>query len=383
MGPGGNLGAFCFAKLYFAMGLRDFKVCLRKRFEMVVNALLEVGRRLIWPRDAGAFRLWLALVVVLHHITRIEIGKAPVLVFFALSGFWVHRVWHQRYSTTHQPWLTFWVSRWWRIAPVFVLASVLGLAAHYATGNKEWPLIVASAPYQAMAGFTLVGYAQLVTRPVGPAWSLDIEMQFYLVAPLLIMTVRRASALTVIVLGCALFIAAMTLGAGVTLPSFLIFFLCGLVAAAHDWRVDQRTADGLFALAIGLVGLALALKAGDCISENGAYAPLFNLLVGLLALPFALTTVSRRSDPFDRMLGDQSYLAYLLHWPAIIVIRNAGLSGEAFAWLELGAGMATILLCLAAWRWYDRPLDRARANWVLRRADPALRKRDDKGAFFA
>lgn len=356
--------------------------------------LLSLLCRLALPTGSGAFRLWLALVVVGHHVSRIEIGKAPVLVFFALSGFWVHGVWQERYRRAPLAWASFVLSRWWRMAPVFMLASGLSLAAHGWLGTPDWPLIRESLVAQLGAGISILGYAQLVTRPVGPAWSLDIEIQFYLAAPLLGWLVRRAPAGAVLGVGGLVWLVALASGAGVVLPSFLVFFLLGMVAAEHDWQAPARVGPVGMVMAVGLVGLALLSPwRVALVGEGGDYAALFNLLLGLLVLPFALGTVRRPPDSFDRAMGDHSYLIYLLHWPAIIVLRHGG-SAIGFdrvgQWGLAVAVMAVsvVVLCQLVWRWLDRPSERARGAWLQailrgRASEPAVRKEDDRRHFLA
>jgi peptidoglycan/LPS O-acetylase OafA/YrhL len=326
-------------------------------------------RRLAWPSDPGAFRLWLALLIVVHHLTRLEIGKAPVLVFFVLSGFWVHRVWHDRYRHARQPWLTFVVSRWWRIAPLLVLATPLAIAMQVLTGDHDLAIVAQTPLAHILAPFAVLGYAQLPTRPVGPAWSLDIEMQFYLVAPLLIALVARLRTAVVLTLGFLVFEWSLVAHHGVVLTSFLPWFLIGMVAAAQQWRPSETMATASMALALALFAAILvtpSLRATYLDRDAPEYVTL-NLLLGALLIPFALATVTGlpRPDRADAMLADQSYLVYMLHWPAITLFRHIpwatpfAATAGAFALMGL-----VVALSLLVWHGYDRPLDRARKRWV-------------------
>ncbi len=338
---------------------------------------MNLLRRLLWPADPGAFRLWLAMVVVAHHLTRVEIGKAPVLVFFALSGFWVQRVWHRQYALVPLPWPTFVISRWWRIAPLLVLSGLLSVAAMMAMRHPEWPLVTASLGRQALSGVMVLGYAHLPTRPVGPAWSLDIEMQFYLAAPLLLVAVRRCSA-PLAMLG-AVVVAELSLwaGQGVVLSAFLPWFVAGLLAAQHGWKVPRRAADASLALTLALFALALlspwrALLLG----ANGAHYAWFNMLLAVLVLPFALAGVRRRGDRIDAAMADHSYLVYLLHWPAILLWRGVEWPSQTARWVALGGlTLAVALACLVVWYALDRPLQAARRRWVAGAAPLAPRAR--------
>ncbi|MEY2944262.1 MAG: hypothetical protein RLY97_2276 [Pseudomonadota bacterium] len=327
-------------------------------------SLLGLLKRLAYPQDAGAFRLWLALMVVVHHLCRWEFGKAPVLVFFALSGYWVQRVWTGQYSQTSAAWLTFAISRWWRIAPVMILASVASIAVLWKTQDREWALVLQMPWRQAVSAVTVLSYAQLNTRPVGPAWSLDIEMQFYLAAPMLAIAVRRM-AWPVVVLGGVLVMEwALVTGHGVVLTSFLPWFLVGMVAADRGWKVSAAAARISFAVPIILViGLWLTPWWGRFGAEGAADYALFNLVLAAFVLPFALWTVTRKGDAVDGFCADQSFIVYMLHWPAIVLWRHYGGSFVVAAGLIIAVGG----LSWALWRFIDRPMNRWRKAWVAGR----------------
>ena len=356
-------------------------------------------RRFLLPSSPGAFRLWLALVVVLHHITRVEVGKAPVLVFFALSGYWVHRVLSSRYAHTRGPWLTFIISRWWRIAPVMVLSSALALGAMAWLGDGALRFVWAMPVWQSLCTVFVVGYAQLPVRPVGPAWSLDIEMQFYLVAPLLALVVRRSSAVAALAAGYGLYLAGLMIYPGVVLTSFIPFFVIGMVAAQHRWRPSLRLAEASLAAAIILTaGILVSPWAPQLLGEGGKHWPEVNLLLAALALPQALVSVSNVSGTAaararDAIWADQSYIVYMLHWPAIMLYRGIHWSGpvdRALGGVLLAVAVAG--LAYAVRQFYDLPLNRARGRWVgYRRSSSAIHagsaptdsKEGDRPAVFA
>ncbi|MEP7222567.1 MAG: acyltransferase [Novosphingobium sp.] len=354
---------------------------------------LDLLKRLLWPSGPGAFRLWLALVVVLHHYTRIELGKMPVLVFFALSGFWIQRMWQTRYAAARRPYVTFLVSRWWRIAPMMVLSSLMMLVVLAALGLwAALASITSDAPRQMFSTLFGLGYALLPARLLGPGWSLDIEMQFYLAAPLLILAVRRQSA--VIALGLALAVQALGLivWGDVVLTTFLPWFVIGMVSAQHDWKPAPGLARASLLAAIGVTaGVWLSPWRALLIAQDAPQWAPFNMALAMLLIPFAMATVQRRGDRTDAVMADQSYVVYLMHWPVIVVFRQLGglVTGSSFGDLLVFAG-AVCALSWAAWRWFDRPLNRLRSRWVGKRlrqreadALPDATKEDDSSPLFA
>src|SRR5215469_4872256 len=134
------------------------------------------------PTGPGVFRLSLALLVFLNHTSRVDLGFSAVLIFFLLSGYWIFSMWTTRYSKARQPYATFFVSRMWRLLPAFLLCSAI--AWSLAILNDEVPPL-GNWLYQLVPNLIIIGYG-LDWQPNVPAWSLDIEVQFYLIAPLLI-----------------------------------------------------------------------------------------------------------------------------------------------------------------------------------------------------
>jgi peptidoglycan/LPS O-acetylase OafA/YrhL len=126
----------------------------------------------------GAFRLVLALAVVASHVTPLDIGRLAVLAFFFLSGFWSSRIWAQKFGSGAT--LRFYAARWLRIAPLYLLVLLTWAAIRGTPLHPE--------------NFTLFGVATTDRDPLRVSWSLDIELQFYLLLPLLFGLVAEASA---------------------------------------------------------------------------------------------------------------------------------------------------------------------------------------------
>ena len=84
-------------------------------------------------------------------------------------------------------------------------------------------------------------------------------------------------------------------------------------------------------------------------------------------IPWALYTVRQKGSPNDRMLGDLSYIFYLLHWSVLGALR----AGEGdYLHRFLICAFALVLILAASWfiwAYYDRPINRLRAQWVARR----------------
>ncbi|MGA7776184.1 MAG: acyltransferase [Paraburkholderia sp.] len=330
----------------------------------------------------GLFRLLLATVVVVYHYSSLALGHAAVYLFFALSGYWVYRMWEDKYRRTRNPYLTFVASRIWRLAPVFLLCSAIASAiflllpsifpppGHFPPVKPNWGMI---------SSVILLGYHTSTFHPLLPAWSLDIELQFYLLAPFVLVAMKRrpVATLAVVIAGC---VATAMAYSYTTLGSYLPFFLIGLLAAQYPAFIfDKRCAIGsLIALSLLLATFLLVPDLRSALIVGAHPGPLYtynealNVAVTLVSVPFVLSTVKNASGALDKLMADLSYSVYLFHWiPDLIVsfyfpelatkshlVRGAYLGGVLI--FTYGVSLMITLLI-------DRPANEARARFVRAR----------------
>jgi peptidoglycan/LPS O-acetylase OafA/YrhL len=348
----------------------------------------------------GIFRLILAYLVVLSHFSNIALGIGAVYLFFMLSGYWIRQMWDREYSHTDAPYVTFVVSRAWRLFPVYYAALVLWIVAKAFLRAPRLGL-------PRVEGFTalhfyfshlfLLGYATLpnADKLLHPVWSLDIELQFYLVAPLIIVALsrrpsrswQRLSIYGIAALGVAAFIILYNGPAGWSpqnafLPMFLLFFLIGLQAAQAKWEPSSRLVNGgLICAALVAMGCIAVPGTRELLSIHKIHGPLAdynaiaNMILALLLAPYAMATVRKRGSPssrfakLDRMLGNLSYEVYLLH-PIVVTFTShyfGYLPRYVRAPYSVGAMLAVLPFSWIVYYVIDRPIDRARTAWVKSR----------------
>lgn len=314
----------------------------------------------------GALRMALALAVFVHHTSKFNLGMAAVLIFFVLSGYWVATMWTQTYSHTSASYFTFLVSRVWRVAPVFALCSAIAWALIWWRGDA--PEQAGGLLHQIFSNVLILGYNSLSYQANVPGWSLDMEMQFYLVAPLLIFLVSRN---LFAVIGCvALSLLAPKLGGAATVLPFLYFFGIGVAAATHNLQPSPRLAYASLASSFALLAVFsfIFFKNLDPSQPTpSAFGDHVNLFLAVLMTPWALYTTRQKTGAADRMVGDMSYIVYLLHWS---VLGAIGTGGGTIAERFLLSAEAMIIILGASyliWAFFDRPIGKLRSAWVSSR----------------
>lgn len=318
------------------------------------------------------------MLVFVCHFSSLGVGGYAVYVFFILSGYWLDRMWSERYKPTRSPYFTYMVSRFWRLGPVMALVSLITLALLPVIGVPLEKIFSANPAHMVFSSTFLLGYAWLPYLPVGSAWSLDVEMQFYIVAPLIagLLAMRRGrwAALTA-ALACSLAIGLIDPHMLPVLPKYIAFFVVGMMSSATKWRPSARLAQysGGFVL---LAAMLILLSPWRGLLIGGAtpgplyeYNAALSIALALATLPYAIHTTSRPSDATDRMMADLSYIIYLLHWPAMQWFFT--ISGPFSARLAVAATSFAIVPPAAwlIWKFYDKPINRARARWVTERAE--------------
>ena len=253
----------------------------------------------------GALRLALAIAVMLTHYLPLAglrmylpLDGVPVYGFFFLSGFWITRLWENKYQNTNNPLVTFYVSRLWRIYPI---ASLTTLAMFFLVKGDPavlpWNLLLLGENGSPQAGALL--------NP--PAWSLAIELQFYLVAPFLIWALRYRVALVATLIVGFVFWLVYASGTGqIYLIHFIFLFALGIAFAQRPMNGRAVALSPYSLVALALCGIAAAdATIGALITEHGLLR-FAAIATGLLGLPYVAASLTRSRT---------RVIAYLAIWP--------------------------------------------------------------------
>lgn len=272
----------------------------------------------------GAWRLVLAWLVVADHTAgltgitgNLGLGKIAVATFFFISGFLMPLTFdtHYRAYGTRIGSRKFYVNRFLRIYPIYWASLAVTLLAVIAYGpslmEHATTLQDLTRVRTYLSNALLLGLNQ--TRAWGgdfrfnpPAWTLDVELQYYVLVPFILwMTVwnRRLPSALLIVFGVVsvylFFRPVGLLDIDRSLLAWSSFFLLGY--AFYLSPRLQRLAQCIPLLA-GAILIALVVMG---LSNHQNVAHLFATLACMIVSAHLLVLQKNRGfGPFDRLLGD-------------------------------------------------------------------------------
>jgi peptidoglycan/LPS O-acetylase OafA/YrhL len=265
----------------------------------------------------GAYRLVLAVLVAVSHMGKTFMGLNPgviaVISFLIISGFVMTSLIERNYKAPGKVGL-FYLDRALRLYPQFLFYFAVSCAVIYflLPGTPQAAELtlrnIAASLTIVPLGFYMFGAAGSWILP--PAWSLGLEMCFYLVIPFLIIYRARgvAFALSVVVFmaACLGFINTDLYGYRL-LPGVLFTFLCG----SYLYKARPK---------------GLAIAAGTALSAALMFAAImagwierrpFNAEVTLgiaLGVPAVYLLTKLKFHRIDEFLGNISYGVFLNHF---------------------------------------------------------------------
>ena len=367
------------------------------------NSTGNVGVRHISSIDG--LRAIAVTAVVLYHlgISWIPGGFLGVDLFFVISGYVITRLILDSINQSSALDLrAFYAARLRRIYPGFLFMVVctilfIGVWAPEAikrflsdlpfalTGTINWLLVARHQDY-----FETVGRPPLLQH----TWSLAVELQFYLIWPLILLgvlkyfgkkNIARIALVIAMVSGTTLFFVSLQLDQSNAQQISHIYFgtdthSLGLFlgsALAVSWIPQNLSADiekraqdvidgiGVFGL-LGLISTFLFIDESNASLYRIAFplAGIFGCLVIIsLVHPASRFAPIISTAPF-RWVGQRSYGIYIWHWVIFQVTRpSVDLSGQTWA-LYLARVLLVLALADISLRWVEIPFRQGLVqNW--------------------
>ena len=363
-----------------------------------INALNDV--RSYKPFIDGLRAIAILTVVASHlDLPWLGGGFVGVDVFFVISGYLIINQIVADIESKRFSFFGFWARRAFRILPAFLLVTVtclvLATTVFVQPEHKEFAesfflstIMLANHHYLAHQGyFDMAAF----TKPLLHMWSLGVEEQFYLLAPLTLVGVTSAAikidsknigrTWVVATLGLAILsfaaCVAFTYPSGRPNVSFYIMptrgweFIMGgiipsLVPAVRRWPAWIN--GWLATTGIAAIALAVGLFDADTLypSYRAALPALGAMLIIVSGLVDPRNSVARLLSTGPMVLiGLISYAWYLWHWPLISFVRTMDLGGRDIA-KELSAVGLSLALAALTYRLIELPVRRWRRRYLSR-----------------
>ena len=340
---------------------------------LAVYVALGHCRWLLWSGHAA----WLAAphpaweAAPVYASAFLRYGREAVMVFFVLSGFFIHYRSSDAKGREQFSAAAFYRRRWHRLAApyFFALAATVVLDL---IGRTWWPTL-----YEARTGdplldgaFGRTGYSSASVIPAalllpsslgrdfgsnGPLWSLAFEAVYYVLYPAWLWVRRRSAiaAFIVVPLLCLLLSFSPIGGFPVVV---MLYYPVWLIGAALAERI---TTDGVPARAVAIGAVAFATGAGIYLVATPVAVAVIAAVVFGAGLVLAFGGAQSRDRfvlPLFEHLGVRSYTIYIVHFPVLALLSAFAIetSGRrpAHGWLAvagaltcIGFGVACFELC--------------------------------------
>jgi len=309
----------------------------------------------------GILRLLLALSVVVAHASPlfgwIGLPGYPALhAFFVISGFYMALILNEKYIKKNNSYYLFITNRILRIYPIYLLMTLVvfllslvrfftgspgpeNITAHFVTYFSQNAFGIS---FLELANFIFRNITLVVTTdyfripqvsPVlllSPAWTLQMEMIFYLIAPLI---VRRSSKIFLpffIVYFVAVIyfilpkqIALEQYGLVTFILFHMIYFLLGIISYKLYTIVKKIRFPKYIYLAsfIIIIGYTIFYQfITPLITAPNSIPDIPYLIIITILIPFIF--IYGKDFSFDRFFGELSYPVYISHMVFVKIFYN-------------------------------------------------------------
>ena len=332
----------------------------------VLAVYVAIGhcRWLLW----GGHAAWLASayqpweVVPAYSSALFRYGREAVMVFFVLSGFFIHfRAASPRArAAAPPPPAAFYRRRWHRLAAPYFFALGVTVVCD-AIGRWWWPTLYGAATGDALLDLTFSngGYTPAAVVPAlvllptslgrdfgsnGPLWSIAFEVVYYALYPGWLWLRRRSWGAAFIGVPAACYALALVPALG--FPAAVLLHYPVWIAGAY---VAERMVAGGVSARLALAGAVLfvAGAAMHGLVDTFLGAAVAPVLFGTGAVVFC-AAIHRRHAAIDvaEFLGIRSYTIYIVHFPLLALMSASVIETQGarplHGWLAVAGAVACV-----------------------------------------
>lgn len=341
--------------------------------------------------DVDGLRAVAVLSVLANHIgiPLFSGGYVGVDIFFVISGFLIINQIATHVAAGTFSFGAFWARRTLRILPPYllVIAASAVIASYVLAAQEEFDDFTRQVRYSALMLVNHLflrqqGYfdADADFKPLLHLWSLAVEEQFYIVAPIALVALAwlwRGSSITRhVAIGAVVLITALSFALCVSLtggsddknyafylmPLRMWEFVAGgaiALAAPYAARLPRRALE-----ALGFAGAALIAISVVAFDDKTRFPGVAVSIPVLGACLLILVGMSHRGTRVSGMLstplmvgiGLISYSWYLWHWPLLAFGRIYNLGDRDLAFDALLGGGLSLVLAIGTYRLVEKPI---------------------------
>jgi len=293
-------------------------------------------------KDIQGLRAIAVLFVFIFHLSNTYLpgGFVGVDMFFVISGFLVTSIVYSKIKEKKFSILAFYKSRIKRIVPAYlimlfitsIIVSIVFVNTDSYTFRKAlfWTLLFGSNSHFASLD-NYFGNSSF-ENPLLHTWTLGVEMQFYLVLPILLLLIKNTKVLIIFLL-ISVFVLLSYSTYGIfhggtdlmyfsllsRMPEFLIGSLAAIVNLENFPSIKKK------ANALSTLGAILVLLSAVLFSKDTPFPGFTSLIPCLGTLAILVSSSSKINSYLSNnilvFIGEISYSLYLWHWPVMALFR--------------------------------------------------------------
>lgn len=325
--------------------------------------------------DIDGLRAIAVIAVILYHFKfgLVSGGFVGVDIFFVISGYLITKVILQQAKGARFDFADFYLRRVRRLIPALLTTvAVSYVAAYILFSPSDFKLMSGSAVY-ALTGISNIffwaesGYFDAASslKPLLHTWSLGVEIQFYIIWPIVLLLIIRFTKYPLV---CLVLIALLggvlsilylnrdAAGAFFLTPLRVHEFLIGgIVVFLERYKISSVLSNLFYLIGISLIAYAIFFFNSESTLFPGLAALIPTCGAALMILGGCNAILAK---PFSTGLavkvGEISYSLYLVHWPLFVFVTYT-LIDRVSTLGKLGFIAGSIGLALALYHLVEKP----------------------------
>lgn len=345
----------------------------------------------------GYLRIILALSVVIFHTSAVVgyigiNGIVAVHIFFIISGFYMALILKNKYLKSKNRYYTFITNRFLRIYPLYWLILLLTILVDYFQIHPTNIYTIMQSIYNIIPNYVTarhpLGVVEDITLLVrfdyfspsmlyndlplvSPAWTLVLELIFYLLAPLLMALKKRYILLLTLLSLCIHFITShfyQVNGQFVSDYFFLsnfFFFLFGILSYYLSVQYKNKGIFSKYSMQISLVFL-LSIFMWNYIPEVKIHWIILKEWSIYLLTPFVIPLLfnSFAKIPLNNFMANLSYPVYISHNLIIIFLQQLLNYKKTSQYFSVWTICLTLIFSILLVYFIEKPIDQFRQSRI-------------------